>query len=163
MKLSKFTLFLALIFSASISQANSDQPLIKTYKAEANLLLKQLNEKSSDQIEQLSKNLVNTSQLIISQVNNNLPQCKAYFLALLNAADTMADLPLEEIESGYHADGLLPPLKDATCYHAKDLLVHPATVQAMARIGIQTDEQWQDAKQEIVEVLAHLGAVNNQL
>jgi hypothetical protein len=75
----------------------------------------------------------------------------------------MANLSLEAIESGYHADGLLPPLKDATCYHAKDLLVHPATVQAMARIGMTKDEQWKQAIHEIEEVLAHLSAVNNQL
>lgn len=155
-------LVLILVTSAS-SYADNDKPLIKTYKTEAETLLKLLNDKKSDVIEKQSKKLVDLSKSIIAQVNKNLPQCTEYFTALSDAADTMADLSLDVIESGYHSDGLLPPLKDGTCYHAKDLLVHPATVQAMARIGMKTDKEWQQAKHEIEEVLAHLSAVNSQL
>lgn len=163
MKLISLIISITLSLGASLSYADNDKPLIKTYKAQANALLKQLNDKNLGAIEKQSKALVGLSKSIIAQVNQNLPQCTEYFTALSNAADTMADLSLEEIESGYHADGLLPPLKDATCYHAKDLLVHPATVQAMARIGMKTEKEWIQAKHEIEEVLAHLGAVNNQL
>lgn len=163
MKLHILLLSTALGLGSLSSHADNEKPLIKTYKAEAEALLKQISDKNTSTIEKQSKELVNISKNIISKINKNLPQCTEYFTALSSAADTMADLSLEEIESGYHADGLLPPLKDATCYHAKDLLVHPATVQAMARIGIKTDKEWHQAEHEIEEVLEHLSAVNNQL
>lgn len=155
------TITLSLI--TSISHAENQKPLIETYQTQAQVLLKQLDDKAANNIESQSQVLVKLSKTIIEQVNQNLPQCTEYFTALSNAADTMAELTLEEIEAGYHADGLLPELKDATCYHAKDLLVHPATVQAMARIGIKTNKEWTQAKHEIEEVLAHLSAVNSQL
>jgi hypothetical protein len=159
------TLFITITLSliTSLSHAENQKPLIETYQTQAQVLLKQLDDKAVNNIESQSQVLVKLSKTIIEQVNLNLPQCTEYFTALSNAADTMADLTLEEIEAGYHADGLLPELKDATCYHAKDLLVHPATVQAMARIGMKTNKEWTQAKHEIEEVLAHLSAVNSQL
>lgn len=163
MKFISIIISLTLSLGASLSQADNENPLIKSYKTQAQILLKQLDKKDVDAVAKQSEQLVSLSKSIIAQVNKNLPQCTEYFTALSDAADTMADLSLDVIESGYHADGLLPPLKDGTCYHAKDLLVHPATVQAMARIGMKTDKEWQQAKHEIEEVLAHLSAVNSQL
>ena len=61
-----------------------------------------------------------------------------------------------EIETGYHADGKLPKTPSAECYHGKDLVVHPATVVALANAGLTDREK---AKAEITEVLGHLGAV----
>ena len=89
----------------------------------------------------------------------NFPQCDEYLTAVSKAADIIPTLPLNEIESGYHADGKLPKLTDANCYHAKDLLVHPATVQAMAAMGIKTDKQREQAKHEVEEVLTHFAQV----
>lgn len=163
MKFISIIISLTLSLGASLSQADNENPLIKSYKTQAQTLLKQLDKKDVDAVAKQSEQLVSLSKSIIAQVNKNLPQCTEYFTALSDAADTMADLSLDIIESGYHSDGLLPPLKDGTCYHAKDLLVHPATVQAMARIGMKTDKEWQQAKHEIEEVLAHLSAVNSQL
>jgi len=163
MKFISIIISLTLSLGASLSQADNENPLIKSYKTQAQILLKQLDKKDVDAVAKQSEQLVSLSKSIIAQVNKNLPQCTEYFTALSDAADTMADLSLDVIESGYHSDGLLPPLKDGTCYHAKDLLVHPATVQAMARIGMKTDKEWQQAKHEIEEVLAHLSAVNSQL
>lgn len=163
MKFISIIISLTLSLGASLSHADNENPLIKSYKTQAQILLKQLDKKDVGAVAKQSEQLVSLSKSIISEVNKNLPQCTEYFTALSDAADTMADLSLDVIESGYHSDGLLPPLKDGTCYHAKDLLVHPATVQAMARIGMKTDKEWQQAKHEIEEVLAHLSAVNSQL
>ncbi|MGR6874138.1 hypothetical protein ACU6U9_17940 [Pseudomonas sp. HK3] len=162
MKIITIICSISLALGAAASQAKEDNTSIKQYKTEANVLLGQLEKKDTKNIEKQSQKLVNISKDIIKSVNKSLPQCTEYFTALSNAADTMADLTLAEIESGYHADGLLPALKDSNCYHAKDLLVHPATVQAMARIGIKTEKEWHQAKHEIEEVLAHLSIVNGQ-
>ena len=63
----------------------------------------------------------------------------------------------------YHKDGKLPALNDTNCYNAKDLLVHPATVQAIAQLGIESDEQRQAAELEIMEVLGHFSQVESAL
>ena len=87
------------------------------------------------------------------------PECKAYLEAIVAVGPTLKDLPLEEIESGYHADGKLPKMPSGKCYHGKDLVVHPATVAALAKAGLATDKDRKQAKDEIAEVLGHLTAV----
>ncbi|WP_420590877.1 hypothetical protein [Bacterioplanoides sp.] len=137
--------------------AQADNAL-QTYQQQAKTLLTTLENKGKN-IEAASAELVNTSLPIVDQFIVKYPECSEYLGALKKAASVIPTLPLEEIESGYHADGKLPPLKNAQCYHAKDLLVHPATVQAMAKIGIKTDEQWESAEHEIEEVIEHFSQV----
>lgn len=145
----------ALTALTATTYANSD---LKSYQQQAKALLEQLENKGAN-IETASAQLVTTSLPIVDQFIVKYPECDDYLTALKNAAAIIPTLPLEEIESGYHADGKLPPLTNAQCYHAKDLLVHPATVQAMAKMGIKTDKQWQSAKHEIEEVIEHFGQV----
>ena len=153
----KKTLITFAAFAALTSPTHADSDL-KSYQQQAKALLEQL-EKKGTNIESASAQLVKTSLPIVDQFIVKYPECDAYLTALKDAAAFIPTLPLEEIESGYHADGKLPPLKNAQCYHAKDLLVHPATVQAMAKIGIKTDKQWQSAEHEIEEVIEHFGQV----
>lgn len=130
------------------------------YKKDAINLVSLIEEKASDEdIIIQSANLVKQSQTIISAFKEKFPQCEKYLTAVSSAATIIPSLPLAEIETDYHADGKLPKLNDANCYHAKDLLVHPATVQAIAAIGITTPEQREDAKGEIVEVIEHFSQV----
>ena len=130
------------------------------YKENAINLVSLIEDKASDKdIIAQSANLVNQSQTIISAFKEKFPQCEEYLTAVSAAAKIIPSLPLEAIETDYHADGKLPKLPDANCYHAKDLLVHPATVQAIASIGITTPEQREDAKGEIVEVIEHFSQV----
>ena len=155
---------LLLSFSAQASstseqqKVNTDSDHLQAYKNQAHQLLASL-ENKSEQSGPQAKTLVELSKPILADFKALYPQCSEYLNALDSAADTMAELPLEEIESGYHADGKLPPLPDANCYHAKDLLVHPATVQAMARIGIEGEKQWEQAEHEIEEVIEHFSQV----
>lgn len=149
-------LIIGMILSAT-SMANTST--IEQYKKQATQLHQQLLNKNVEKLEQNAKNLVTLSKTIVVKSIQALPQCQTYLTALLNVADKIADLPLKEIESGYHADGKLPPLTDGSCYHTKDLLVHPATVQAMAKTGIKSKEEWTQATHEIEEVLEHLAAV----
>lgn len=146
------------IFQTFAIAAQND---LSDYRNDATKLYKQLENKDATDLEANAKALVNSSKAIVTQSIKALPQCDEYLTALLQVADKIATLPLEEIEKGYHADGKLPPLKDGSCYHAKDLLVHPATVQAMARIGIKTKKEWKQAEHEIEEVLEHLTLVES--
>ncbi|ASP37280.1 hypothetical protein CHH28_00640 [Bacterioplanes sanyensis] len=139
--------------------AHADAAGLAAYQQQAKTLLFKLQQQKGDDIEAQAKQLVELSKPLLSDFRQQYPQCTEYLQALNDVADTLADLPLEEIESGYHADGKLPTLPTAECYHAKDLLVHPATVQAMARIGLQQADDWIDAAHEIEEVLEHFGQV----
>lgn len=152
----KYTLLLLSLALFHTSALSND---LAEYRIEATSLYQQLENRQDKDLEANAKSLVESSKAIVIQSIKALPQCEEYLSALLKAADKIATLPLEEIETGYHADGKLPQLKDGSCYHAKDLLVHPATVQAMARIGINTDKEWKQAEHEIEEVLEHLSLV----
>jgi len=130
------------------------------YKQSAKSLVKLIEEKAdNNQIEKSAEALVALSQPIIQAFKVKFPQCNEYLSAVSEAASIIPSLPLAEIETGYHADGKLPRITDVKCYHAKDLLVHPATVQAMAVIGIESDEQREKAKHEVVEVIEHFTQV----
>jgi hypothetical protein len=134
--------------------------LLTDYKTNAEKLITLIDNNGTDaDIEKYSASLVAASKPIINSFIEKFPQCQEYLTALSQAADIIPTLPIAEIESGYHADGKLPKLTDASCYHAKDLLVHPATVQAMAIIGIEDAEQRKQAKAEIVEVISHFSQV----
>ena len=107
----------------------------------------------------LADELTATGLSMLPAMKTEHPICGAYLDAITAVGATLKDLPLEEIESGYHSDGKLPPMPSAECYHGKDLVVHPATVAAMAKAGLATPEDRRSAKGEIVEVLGHLMAI----
>lgn len=145
----------ALALSTTAYAANNS---LTTYQQQAKTLLEML-ENQAQGIEAASEKLVSDSLPIVDAFIVKYPECTEYLTALKQAAEKIPTLPLAEIESGYHADGQLPELKNAQCYHAKDLLVHPATVQAMAKIGIKTEQEWESAEHEIEEVIEHFSQV----
>ncbi|MBQ4811965.1 hypothetical protein A7985_16835 [Pseudoalteromonas luteoviolacea] len=154
--------------SAQTTQPQAKAPVtenaLSQYKTQAKALLANIREqKPASELEKESANLVATSRSVLSDFVTKYPQCKDYLDALDKAADLIPSLPLEEIESGYHEDGKLPKYSDPVCYHAKDLLVHPATVQAIAKLGFTENAQYQDAELEIVEVIAHFDQVERAL
>lgn len=142
------------------SEIETPKKIFTQYKQSAHSLVKLIDTKAENsEIEKSAEALVALSQPIIQAFKVKFPQCNEYLNAVSNAASIIPSLPLAEIESGYHSDGKLPKITDVKCYHAKDLLVHPATVQAMAAIGIKNDEQREQAKHEVVEVIEHFTQV----
>lgn len=141
---------------------NSDpQYMSNRYKEQANNLVQALEgDKPAYEILKMSEELTRTGLSFIPRIIINNPECKEYLEAVRKVAPQLKDLPIEEIESGYHADGKLPKTPSPKCYHGKDLIVHPATVSALAKAGLSTPESRQKAKNEIVEVLSHLSAVD---
>ena len=112
--------------------------------------------KDAAEIGQLADKLTKTGLAMLPALIEKHAECKAYLDAIIAVGDKLKDMPLDEIEAGYHADGKLPETPSAECYHGKDLVVHPATVVALVNAGLTDREQ---AKAEITEVLGHLGAV----
>lgn len=135
-------------------------PAADPYRVQAEALVAAIDGgKPADEVLKLADELTNTGLSMLPAMAKQYPVCKAYLDAITAVGKTLRDLPIEEIESGYHHDGKLPKMPSAECYHGKDLVVHPATVSAMAKAGLSTDEERRSAKGEIVEVLGHLTAI----
>jgi hypothetical protein len=128
-------------------------------KQAANLITAIESNKTASEVLTLSEELTETGLRLIPQMIATHPECKAYLEAIQSVGPTLKDLPLSEIESGYHSDGKLPPMPSPECYHGKDLVVHPATVSALAKEGLSTAESRENAKHEIAEVIGHLKAL----
>jgi len=84
------------------------------------------------------------------------PSCGPHLGATLGVLDELDTISVEEIEHGYHEGRLLPEAPDF-CYHARDLIVHPATVIVLVRVDAQGGRQQMLA--EMLEVLAHVQAL----
>lgn len=122
-----------------------------------------INKGNVEKAGKLAKKLVTISTTLIPQVAARHSQCQEYLSVALSAATKMQNLSLEAIEKDYHADGKLPAVKDAKCYHAKDLLVHPATVVVLAKKTNDTDAVRAQMLDEIDEVIEHFSQVKDSV
>ena len=130
------------------------------YPQQANNLLNSIRaKKDAASLAAESAELVTLSQALLKELIVKYPQCTAYLDALSEVAAVISALPLAEINSDYHGDGKLPEFDDPVCYHGKDLLVHSATVQASARLGLVEQHAYQNAELDIIEVIAHFEQV----
>ena len=71
-------------------------------------------------------------------------------------------MSLDKIEKDYHKDAALPKA-DASCYNAKDLIIHPITALVLAEKSWTDDKSRDQIKDEILEVKAHFGYVKSVL
>ena len=116
----------------------------------------------SESLEQLANDATKLTELSLQLLHEFIkkqPICAEYIQAAMAAKDEMLTLPLDKIEEYYHADGKLPAMQEAVCYHAKDLLVHPATAAVIAKTLPDTAKTREHLKREIVEVLEHFNQV----
>lgn len=106
-----------------------------------------------------SEKLVALSQTMLGAFVAKNPVCADYVNAALAQTATMLNASLEEIERDFHADGKLPPMKKPACYHAKDLLVHPATAVVITKTLDASNRSRKMVKHELVEVIEHFNQV----
>ena len=146
---------------APVAEAQPEASEVDTsaFKTGAEALLIDIDTKTDEEILASADALTQVGLDLLPALEAQHPECKPYFAAIAEVGLSLKDLPLEEIELGYHLDGKLPAMPGPECYHGKDLVVHPATVAAMAKAGITTDEERNSAKDEIAEVLGHLSGV----
>ena len=154
----KIIVTLSLCCISSLSFGNSSDILSK-YGDFAKLANQEVKLASFSAIDKSSAKLVNLAKEILPAFSRSNPACKEYLDAVMAAADTMQQSTLKEIEADYHADGKLPAFTDGNCYHAKDLLVHPATVVVMAKTLKDTKANREKMAHELAEVIEHLGLV----
>ncbi|MGO2010371.1 MAG: hypothetical protein ACTJH9_02455 [Pseudoalteromonas sp.] len=138
--------------------------VLEQYQHKAkNLLLSIRTRKAAADIVIEAEMLVANSRRLLSSFTLKYPQCREYLTALDKEAEAIASQPIPDIESGYHDGDKLPNFDDPVCYYAKNLLVHPAKVQAIALLGMNSELAYQDAEMEMVEAIAHFEQVEQAL
>lgn len=130
-----------------------------TYESLATKIKEQHTSASFTSLNNDAQQLTRLSTELLPQFIEANEECKQYLSVAINSVDVMLNLSLEQIEADYHADGKLPAMNDVKCYHAKDLLVHPATVAVIANKLPENDESRAMIHDEIAEVLEHLKQV----
>lgn len=146
----------SLISTYAMAQSND---IWDKYWSTANQIKKELNGSDFNRLAVLSSQLTHISTQILPDFIEKQPVCKEYITAAIKAAIPMQTMSLEDIERDYHADGKLPPMKDASCYHAKDLLVHPATISVIVKTLPDTSKNREMVAHELEEVLEHFSQV----
>jgi len=154
----KIVLALSLCCISTLTFAKTDDMLSK-YENIAASTVKNIMTSSFENINKSSSQLVDLAKEILPAFSKSNTACNVYLGAVMDAADTMQKITLAEIEADYHADGKLPPLTSGDCYHAKDLLVHPATVVVMAKTLNDTEANRKKMAHELEEVIVHLSLV----
>lgn len=129
------------------------------YETLASKIVKDADTASFAELAKSSEALTKLSMQLLPDFVSKQPVCEPYIAAVIAAQPTMLTISLDDIERDYHADGKLPEIKDASCYHAKDLLVHPATAVVISKTLEDTAESRKQLKHEIEEVLEHFNQV----
>jgi hypothetical protein len=146
----------------SEKSAQAAQQALGRYESEAQALFQAIEAQSpGPQIAQRADELIALSRVIAAGFVQAQPTCSEYLGAVLGALDQLDRLSSEQLEHDYHQDDALPSAP-ALCYHAKDLVVHPASVRALLREGDDAERRAQMGR-EIQEVLGHIQAVRSQL
>lgn len=112
-----------------------------------------------EKIQEDSETLVVLAKTMLGAFVAKNPACADYVNSALSQTSTMLNASLEEIERDFHADGKLPPMKKPECYHAKDLLVHPATAVVITKTLDASNRSRKMVKHELVEVIEHFNQV----
>ena len=135
------------------------ESLWDTYESLATKIKDQHTSASFKTLNTDAQQLTRLSTELLPQFIEANQECKQYLSVAINSVDVMLNLSLDQIEADYHADGKLPAMNDVKCYHAKDLLVHPATVAVIANRLPENNESRAMIHDEIAEVLEHLKQV----
>ncbi|MCV2884440.1 hypothetical protein OE749_07015 [Aestuariibacter sp. AA17] len=152
-KLLSLTAVMTLVSSAVFAHPSNHWD---AYEKQSQLLVNDIENAPINVIASDAKILVRMAKEdILPAFSKANPVCEEYVQAIIDASDHMQTLSLDQIEKDYHADGKLPAMKDPVCYHAKDMLVHPATVVVMAKTEKDSTAMRESMKHEIDEVIEH--------
>ena len=117
---------------------------------------------TTENVAKKAKKLVELSKEILSLFAKKDKACETYINTALKAGQNMLAMPLDEIELNYHQDKALPKAPES-CHHAKDLLVHPATVYILATKHSTEKDARNKMFMELAELSAHLIYTKEQI
>lgn len=133
--------------------------LIERYATQAQALSAQLKPGADNAAAaQAAESLLAVGADIVPAFVQRHPHCRQYMAAALQVQGGWRQMDAATLERDFHKDGALPQVQgDArTCYHMKDLVVHPATALVLLS---QSPPDIEGANREITEVIAHAHVV----
>ena len=136
------------------SASTSGEP-VGAYEAKARATVAALTAGDTAAASKANAELMALAEAVFEQAKPKTAHCDAYLAASRGVMKKLDTITLDELERDYHKDGALPAAP-GDCYHLKDLLVHPATVQVQLRA---TPADVAGMREEIEEVLEHLDIV----
>ncbi|MDA9189440.1 hypothetical protein N9O57_00495 [bacterium] len=148
-------LTLCTLISCSHTHTSNIKTDIQAYKESAQKLISLNNSNASEiKLKAMSLELISKATPIINSHKKRFPKCSELMDTITSSATKMTNLTLEQIEKDYHEGAALPKADDS-CYEAKELIVHPATVAILTKTKLNTESREQ-INEEIEEVLAHI-------
>lgn len=114
---------------------------------------------AADELAAHADELLASAEAVLPEFVAARPHCETYLSESMRLRKLWTAMTPEQIEAGYHKDGALPAVDDAaSCYHMKDLIVHPLTALAFLS---QDPPDAAAARREIDEVIAHVTVVRD--
>lgn len=136
------------------------------YEVKARELLKVIRDNSSAaQVKSVAQDLTAQGNAIGRGWIKSFPQCKDYIEACIEVTSRLASISSDQLEEGYHKDKALGKAPK-NCYHAKDLIIHPASVWVIAnekQLEVSKAPVKEQMSNEIQEVLGHLTIIRSAL
>ena len=155
----KYLLLLAFMVGCSQAPLNNDAKIkkhIEIYKTKANELVKLNNANASkSKLNKLGLELIAQAKPIMIAYKDVHKECGELLDFVMKKSMAMTKLNLEQIEAQYHDGEALPKSPDS-CYEAKELVVHPATVVILTNQKKLNKELRTQIDDEIEEVIAHI-------
>lgn len=151
-------LSLNIIFLSGCSSVRrSNQDHIQSYSKQLASLISLIRSEKTDlqRIKMSSKQLMDRSEPIYAIFVKKNQDCGAMLQQILDEREKMLSIELDVIEQDYHEGQALVPAPNH-CYHAKELVVHPATVYLLAQqeFNPKIKEAMLD---ELIELDSHMG------
>lgn len=149
-------LFLLFYLGGCTTTCKRADHFVKNYHNELSGLLELIKKESPDLelIKESSLTLMDLSEPIYVHYVKKSPDCRDFLKGILDKREQMLLIDLEAIERDFHEGEALPPAPDH-CFHAKELVVHPATVYLLAKLEFK-EEVRADMLAELVELGVHL-------
>jgi len=131
---------------------------INLYETKSHNLVKLINDKSSakELVIARAKELVEISKPVLMGFQKKYPQCQGYLQTVLDNAQKMQTISLNEIEEKWHEGKALPEDTDSVCMETKELIVHPSTVVILANNDFNSKKNKEQMSDEINEVIEHM-------
>ena len=99
-------------------------------------------------------NLRSLSIVLLSNAQTTHSQCGDYLAPVVSAVTSLASMAAVDIERQYLNEAALPEFDDPLCYHIKELVVHPAFIEA--QLTSLAGKEYNALTMQIREMQEHL-------
>ena len=106
-------------------------------------------------------NLRSLSIVLLSNAETTHSQCGDYLAPIVSVATNLTSMAAMDIESMYLDEAALPEFDDPLCYHIKELVVHPAFIEA--QLASPAGRDYKALTVQVREMQEHLALLHPSL